>query len=281
MLEIGKFVELVAYRVEEQGWYLVDETGDEVLLPNKFVPEGMEKGDDIDVFIFLDNEERLTATTQKPHLNINEFGFLEVMDVNQYGAFVDWGLDKQLMVPYSEQSNDMLEGRKYLVYLYIDEKTDRFVGSNKLNKFLDKEELDVEVGDEVELIIVDETDLGRNVIINNKFRGLIFSNQIFKRLNYGEKTKGYIKAIREEDQKIDIVLERQGYQNVIEPNAQKVLKYIEDHSGYIPFTDKSDPEDIRLTFEMSKKNFKKAIGSLYKAKKVRLEKDGTYLIQGE
>ncbi len=277
MLELGKFKALVAYRNEEQGWYLVDETGDEVLLPNKFVPEGMEKGDEINVFIYLDNEERITATTQIPKINLNEFAYLEVMDVNKYGAFVDWGVDKQLMIPYSEQSNKMEIGRKYLVYLRFDDKSDRLVGSNKLNKFLDNEELDINENDEVDLIIADETDLGRNVIINHKFRGLIYSNQIFKKIYYGNVLKGFIKSIRE-DGRVDVVLEKQGYKNVIEPNSKKILKHLQDNNGYVPLTDKSDPEDIKLTFEMSKKNFKKAIGSLYREKIVRLEKDGVYLI---
>ncbi len=278
MMEIGKFKELVAYRNEPQGWYLVDETGDEVLLPNKFIPEGMEKGDEINVFIFLDNEERITATTQIPKINLNEFALLEVMEVNRVGAFVDWGLDKQLLIPFAQQSNKMVVGRKYIVYLKIDQVTNRLIGSNKINKFLNNDDLELSVGDEVDLIIADETDLGRNVIINHKHKGLIYHNRIFQKLKYGGLTKGFVHEIRN-DNKIDIVLEKQGYENVIDDNSQKLLKYLENHEGYMPYTDKSDPEDIRMVFQMSKKNFKKSIGSLYKNKMIRLENDGVYLVR--
>ncbi len=275
-MEIGKFVELVGYRDEPPGWYLVNELGEEVLLPNKFVPEKFEKGDEINVFIYLDNEERLTATTQIPKIKLNGFAFLEVMDVNRYGAFLDWGLDKQLMVPYREQKNKMEVGQKYMVYLKFDDKSERLIGSNKINKFLNNDDLDVSVGDEVDLLVIDRTDLGRNVIVNQKYKGLIYQNQIFKKIKYGDALKGFVKEIRY-DNKIDVVLEKQGYRNVIEPHSKKILDYLEANNGYMPYTDKSSPDDIRLAFEMSKKNFKKAIGSLYREKIIRLEKDGTYL----
>lgn len=276
-MELGKYNELVAYRETENGWYLIDETAEEVLLPNKFVPEGMEEGTEIEVFIYLDNEERLTASTQKVLIEMNGFANLKVVDINRVGAFVDWGLDKQLLVPYSEHSEDLQVDYSYIIYLKHDQVSDRLIGSNKINKFLDNEELTVEENEEVDLIIANKTDLGVNVIVNQKHRGLIFHNQIFRKLKYGQSIKGYVKEIGEEN-RLDIVLEKQGYLNVIEPTSQKILDYLKENSGYMPFTDKSDPVDIKMTFEMSKKNFKKAIGALYRQKLVKLEKDGTYLV---
>lgn len=276
-MRLGHFNDMVAYRQTENGWYLIDSTAEEVLLPNKFIPEGMEKGDEIEVFVYLDNEERNTATTQKPKLNLGEFGMLEVMDLNRVGAFVDWGLDKQLLVPYSDQVQDMEVGESYVIHLKMDTKTNRMIGSNKVKKHLNNDVLTVDEGDEVDLIAYKQTDLGVNVIINNEHDGLIFNNQIFKKINYGDQLKGYIHKIREGN-KLDVVLEKQGYLNVIEPTSKKILEYLKDNGGYTPFNDKSDPEDIRITFGMSKKNFKKAIGALYRQKLVRLESDGTYLV---
>lgn len=276
-MELGKYNELVAYRQTDNGWYLIDETAEEVLLPNKFVPEDMEEGTEIEAFIYLDNEERLTASTQKVLIELNGFANLKVVDINRVGAFVDWGLDKQLLVPYSEHSEDLQLDYSYIVYLKLDEKSDRLIGSNKINKFLNNEELTVEENEEVDLIIAHKTNLGINVIVNQKHKGLIFHNQVFRKLRYGQSTKGYVKKIGEEN-KLDIVLEKQGYRNVIEPTSQKILDYLKENSGYMPFTDKSDPVDIKMTFEMSKKNFKKAIGALYKQKLVKLEDDGTYLV---
>ncbi len=276
MIELGKYNELVAYRETEFGWFLTNEKGEEVLLPNKLVPENLEKGDELSVFIFLDSEERLTATTQTPKIHLGEFAFLEVKDMNRYGAFVDWGLDKQLMVPYKEQSDQLEVGAFYLFYLLLDDRTNRLIATNKIYNFLDNEILDVEVGEEVDIIVAHSTTLGVNVIINQKYKGLIFENQIFKKIKYGDQLKGYIKEIREEN-KIDIVLEKQGYKNIIDAHSQKVLDKLQEHNGYLPFGDKSDPQDIRLNFEMSKKNFKKSIGSLYKSKKIKIQEDGIYL----
>lgn len=277
-MELGKYNELVAYRQTDNGWYLIDETAEEVLLPNKFVPEDMEEGTEIDAFVYLDNEERLTASTQKVLIELNGFANLKVVDVNRVGAFVDWGLDKQLLVPYSEHSEELQAGYAYIIYLREDRVTGRLIGSNKINKYLDNEEMALEEGEEVDLIIANKTDLGVNVIVNQKYKGLIFHNQIFKKLKYGQSLKGYVKNIGEEN-KLDIVLEKQGYLNVIEPTSQKILDYLKENSGYMPFTDKSDPVDIKMTFEMSKKNFKKAIGALYRQKLVKLEDDGTYLVE--
>ena len=275
-MKIGEFNLLAAKRRTLNGYYLVDNEGAEVLLPNKYVPSRMKPDDEISVFIFKDSEDRLTATTIEPKILLNEFAFLEVVDVNPVGAFLDWGLEKDLLVPYSEQSEKMKVGSSYPVYLYLDEKTQRLAASGKTNKFLEKDEITVEKDQEVELLICNSTDLGINVIINDVHNGLLYDNELFQAVIPGERVIGYVKNIRP-DNKIDVSLQKQGYINV-EPNAKKILQKLKDNNGYLNITDKSDPMIILAKLEMSKKLFKKAIGSLYKQRLVRIEKDGIYLV---
>ncbi|MFK5856789.1 MAG: S1-like domain-containing RNA-binding protein [Bacteroidota bacterium] len=267
---------LTAKRRTLNGYYLIDDENDEVLLPNKYVPNGMKPGDEISVFIFKDSEDRITATTIEPYIMLNEFAVLEVVDVNPVGAFLDWGLEKDLLVPYSEQSAKMQVGSSYPVYLYLDEKTQRLVASGKTNKFLELEDITVNNGDEVELLICNSTELGINVIINNTHKGLLYDNELFQAVTEGDVITGYIKNVRP-DNKIDVSLQKQGYVNV-EPNAQKILQKLKDNDGFLNITDKSYPIMILAKLEMSKKTFKKAIGSLYKQKIIRIEKDGIYMI---
>jgi predicted RNA-binding protein (virulence factor B family) len=266
---------LTAKRRTLNGYYLIDDENSEVLLPNKYVPSGMKPGDEISVFIYKDSEDRIIATTIKPYIMLNEFAVLEVVDVNPVGAFLDWGLEKDLLVPYSEQSSKMQVGSNYPVYLFLDEKTQRLVASGKTNKFLEQEEVKVYNGDEVDLLICNSTDLGINVIINNLYKGLLYDNELFQAVTEGDRITGYIKNVRP-DNKIDVSLQKQGYVNV-EPNAQKILQKLNDNDGFLNITDKSDPIIILAKLEMSKKTFKKAIGALYKQKIIRIEKDGIYL----
>jgi len=267
---------LTAKRRTLNGYYLIDDENEEVLLPNKYVPNGMKPGDEISVFIYKDSEDRVIATTIVPYILLNEFAVLEVVDVNPVGAFLDWGLEKDLLVPYSEQLSKMQVGSSYPVFLYLDEKTQRLVASGKINKFLDQEEISVNNGDEVELLICNATDLGINVIINNIHNGLLYDNELFQAVTPGDILTGYIKNVRP-DNKIDVSLQKQGYVNV-EPNAQKILQKLKDNDGFLNITDKSDPIIILAKLEMSKKTFKKAIGSIYKQKLIRIEKDGIYLV---
>ncbi len=266
---------LTAKRRTLNGYYLIDDENSEVLLPNKYVPSGMKPGDEISVFIYKDSEDRIIATTIKPYIMLNEFAVLEVVDVNPVGAFLDWGLEKDLLVPYSEQSSKMQVGSNYPVYLFLDEKTQRLVASGKTNKFLEQEEVKVYNGDEVDLLICNSTVLGINVIINNLYKGLLYDNELFQAVTEGDRITGYIKNVRP-DNKIDVSLQKQGYVNV-EPNAQKILQKLNDNDGFLNITDKSDPIIILAKLEMSKKTFKKAIGALYKQKIIRIEKDGIYL----
>ena len=275
-MKIGEFNLLSAKRRTLNGYYLIDDENTEILLPNKYVPTGMKPGDEISVFVFKDSEDRLTATTEQPYVLLNEFAVLEVIDVNPVGAFLDWGLEKDLLVPYSEQASKMKVGSSYPVYLYLDEKTQRLAATSKTNRVLEKNEISVKEGEEVDLLICNSTDIGINVIINNIHEGLLYDNELFQAVTPGERITGYIKNIRP-DNKIDVSLQKQGYSNV-EPNTKKILDSLKDNNGFLNLTDKSDPIVILAKLEMSKKTFKKAIGSLYKQKLIRIEDDGIYLI---
>lgn len=275
MIQPGIFNLLTAKRVAPPGMYLVDDEDTEVLLPNKYIPKDMLIDDEINVFIFYDSEDRMTATTVRPKIELHQFAGLTVKDVTPFGAFMDWGLEKDLLVPFSEQDRRMQRGMTYLIYLYFDEATERLVGTSRVSKQLEKENIQLKHGEEVELLLGDATDLGIKVIINNKYEGLLYHNEIFKTLNLGERRTGYVKNVRE-DGKIDVSLEKQGYKNV-EPNAQKILDKLQSNAGFLPLHDKSSPDLIQQQLEMSKKTFKKAVGALYREKVIRIEEKGIYL----
>ncbi len=276
MIPLGTYSTLTAKRQLLQGIYLEDGEGDEVLLPNKYIPNGLQLEDEISVFVYTDSEDRIIATTIKPKIQLHQFACLRVNQVNNIGAFLDWGLEKDLFVPFKEQKLKMKEGNEYIVYLYNDEESDRLVASAKIFKYLSNEELTVKEGELVNLLIAEPTDLGVNVIINNLHRGLIYRNEIFQNLELGDQIKGYIKKVRE-DNRLDVSLQAQGLPN-IEPSAIRILDYLTMNQGFMTLTDKSRPEEIMAKLQMSKKSFKKALGSLYRQKLVRLEKKGTYLI---
>jgi len=277
MIEIGKYNTLEVLRETSIGLYLGDEEGQDVLLPGLYVPENTAVGDKIEVFIYRDSEDRIIATTLTPKVTLHQFALLTARMVDGNGAFLEWGLNKDLLVPYSQQQQKMRPGHSYLVYMYLDELTQRLVASAKLMKFLDNTELSVSHGQEVDLLVWNATDLGVQVIINQKHIGLIYHNELFTALKAGDTLKGYIKKIRE-DNKIDVALQRPGYQKV-EPNAEKILEELRAAGGFLPLTDKSAPEDIKRRLEMSKKTFKKALGALYKQRLVRLKRDGVYLVE--
>lgn len=275
MITIGKYNTLEILRETSVGLYLGDDEGNDILLPNKYVPNEYEIGDSIAVFCYLDHEERPIATTLTPKIALNDFAMLKVVEVNAIGAFMDWGLEKHLFVPFKEQARKMEEGKWYLVYMYLDEKTGRLTASSKTNNFISNEELTVERFEEVDIIISRFTEIGVEVIINQQHKGLVYQDEIFEKVSLGERKKGVIKKIRE-DNKIDVALQQIGFKN-IEPSAQKVLDFLTKNNGFVGLHDKSDAEDIQAILGMSKKSFKKAIGSLYKQKKVELKPDGVYL----
>ncbi len=276
MIKLGDYNTLDIIRETEQGLYLSDADGNEVLLPNRYVPETYKIWDPLEVFVYLDNEEREVAVTDKPYVTVNNFALLRCNQVTRHGAFLDWGMLKELFCPFKEQAFKMKEGGWYLVYCYLDEETNRLVASSKTNRFLDNSTLTVALYDEVDIIISHPSELGMNVIVNKKHHGLIYKDQIFQELSIGDELKGIVKKIRHNN-KLDITLQKIGYRN-IEPNAEKIMKSLEDNNGFLPLTDKSDPEHIKEELEMSKKSFKKAIGSLYKQRLITIESDGIRLV---
>lgn len=277
MIKLGTWSRLIIDRDTSVGLFLTtDDKANDVLLPNKYVPEEFEIGDHLDVFCYLDHEERIVATTLVPFVTVDQFQLLQVAEVNEYGAFMDWGLEKHLLVPFREQRNKMQEGQWYVVYCYLDEKTDRLVASNKLDKFLSNDELTVQALDEVDLVVTRLTDLGWEVIINHKHKGLVYSNEIFKKVAVGDKLKGYIKNIRP-DNKIDVSLQPIGYKS-LEPAANLIYEKLVANGGILNLHDKSDPEDIKRIMQMSKKTFKKGIGALYKERKIEIKPDSIKLL---
>jgi len=275
MIQIGEYNTLEILRDTDPGLFLGDEEGNEVLLPNRYVPEEFDLGDNLEVFVYLDNDERLVAVTDRPYIKRGDFALLRCNDVSKIGAFLDWGMVKELFCPFKEQAFKMKKGGWYLVHCYLDEETNRLVASSKTKRFLDNKELTVKKFDEVDIIVSHPSDIGMNVIVNKKHLGLIFKDDIFKDISVGDKLKGIVKKVRH-DNKLDISLGQIGYRN-IEPNAELILKELEDNSGYLDLTDKSSPELIKDTLEMSKKNFKKAIGNLYKQRLIEIKPDGIYL----
>ena len=276
MIKLGEINSMEILRETDHGVYLIDKDDEEVLLPNRYVPESFKIWDKIDVFVYLDNEERPVATTEQPYIMKGEFALLRCNQVTDYGAFLDWGLVKELFCPFKEQAFKMKPGGWYLVYCYLDEKTNRLVASSKTNHFLDNKNLSVKPFEEVDLIVSHPSEIGMNVIVNKKHSGLIYKDSIFRDLSVGDKLKGIVKKIRPGN-KLDISIGQVGYRN-IEPNADRILKALQDNGGKIDLTDKSSPEDIKEELQMSKKNFKKAIGTLYKQRKVELKPDGIYLV---
>lgn len=276
MIQIGQNNIMRALRMTSVGMYLGNEEGEELLLPNKYVPEGFNVDDDIDVFIYKDSEDRLIATNLEPKIKLNEFACLVCKDVNSIGAFLEWGLEKDLLVPFREQGKKMEVGKRYPVYLYFDERSGRLAASSKIESFIEKENIKLEVGEKVNLLICYTSDLGVNVIINNTYKGIIYHNDLFTHISIGDKVEGYIKNIREEG-KIDVTLQKLGYSQV-EDSTEKIMSKLKASNGVLKLTDKSDSEEIMFRLQMSKKNFKKAIGGLYKQGIIRLEEDGIYLV---
>ena len=276
MIEIGKYVELKILRKTSVGFFLGDEGGEEVLLPNKYCSENMKLEEELKVFVYLDSSEKKVATTLIPKISLHEFALLEVSSVSGVGAFLDWGLEKELMVPFREQRQKMEEGRWYIVYLDLDEKTDRLYASNRIEKFLRNEAVSLSIGEEVELLVLQKTDLGYSVIVNHAYKGLIYENEVFQELNIGDRLKGYVKNLRE-DNKIDISIHPLGYKNFNDANSELIFNALIEHEGFLPFTDRSTPEEIYSQFGISKKAFKKSIGALYKQRKIEILPQGIKL----
>jgi len=276
MLLLGEYNTLEIVRERDQGIYLCDEDGNEVLLPNKYAPKEFKIREELKVFLYLDSAERIVATTLEPFATANSFAYLKCTSVSSIGAFLDWGLEKELFVPFKEQASKMRSGSWYLVYVYLDKKTNRLVASSRTNTFLDNSMVLLSPFDEVDLIASHPSPFGWNMIVNQKYLGLAYEDEIFQKLTVGDQLKGFVKKVRP-DGKIDLTLQRHGYR-AIEPNADQILRELEANGGFIDLNDKSNPEDIKEVFQLSKKSFKKALGSLYKAKRITIEKDGIRLV---
>jgi len=245
-------------------------------MPIRYVPANCQVGDFVDVFLYLDSEDRPIATTETPYAQVGEFTMLRVKSVNKIGTFLDWGIMKDLLVPFREQKVTMTEGRSYLVYIYLDEESKRIVASAKLGKFLDKSIPDYTVGQEVDLVVESETDLGYKAIINNSHWGILYENEVFEQLAKGLKIKGFIKKIRS-DNKIDLSLHPFGYEKV-DPLTQMILDELKKEGGFIAVSDKSEAEEVYRVFGISKKSFKQAIGALYKRRIITISPDGIRMV---
>lgn len=274
---IGKICRLKVLRKVSIGLYLDGDTLGDILIPKRYVPEDVKEEDEIDVFIYLDSEDRIIATTETPKAVVGDFVMLKVVSTSKFGAFLDWGLMKDLLVPFSEQAVPMEKGRSYLVHVYLDYDTGRIVASSKFDRFLDNLSPTYEVGEEVDLIISDQTDLGYKAIVNSLHSGLLYENQVFRKLSVGQEIKGYIAKIRDDD-KIDLLLEKPGYEKTSSLSEQ-ILEIIKANGGFMDVTDKTDPDRIVKLFAMSKRNFKQALGSLYKDRLVVLEENGVRVVE--
>jgi len=275
MANIGEFNSLKVIALTANGVYLDANELGEILLPNRYVPENCQIDDEVKVFIYADSADRLVATTETPLAQVNQFASLKVVQLNKMGAFLDWGLPKDLLVPYNQQHSDMEQGKYYLVRIYLDTNTERLVASSKIDRFIDVWPAEYQKWDKVELIIGGKTDLGFKAIINGQHWGLLYDNEIFQPLRIGKKVTGYVKNIRP-DGRIDLSLSRPGEGKVNDFSA-KLLAHIAEHDGFSPLHDKSSPELIQRTLGVSKKTFKATVGNLLKQKKITIESNGIRL----
>lgn len=277
MADIGKLNKLRVVKEVDFGIYLDGGIHGEILMPKRYVPEDCKPEDIIDAFVYMDSADRIIATTEKPFAMVDEFALLTVISVNQVGAFLDWGLMKDLLVPFSEQTVKMEEGKSYIVFIYLDNESRRIAASAKLDQFLDNKPPVFEVGEAVDLIICSKTEIGYKAIVNNTWWGVLYGNEVFQHLNKGQHVKGYIKKVREDD-KIDLSLFKPHYAKVDDISVI-LMERLEERGGYLEVTDKSTPETIYDVFGVSKKAYKIAVGKLYKEKYITLEKNGIRIIR--
>lgn len=276
MIKIGQINSLEVIKKADFGVFLDGDDYGSVLLPNKYVPEGTEIGDHVDVFLYFDSESQLAATIERPIAQVGEWGLMKIEGVNATGAFVNWGIkEKDLLIPFSEQRTRFSAGQTILVYVYTDKASGRIVGTTKFNKWLDKTPANYEVNEQVDLIIAERSQLGYKAIVNGKHWGMIFPSDVFGKLYIGKKLKGFIKQVRE-DGKIDLALQKVGVAKM-DDLSSKILDLLEKKGGFFPLNDKSSPEAIFDAFRTSKGTYKKTIGGLYKQGKIVIEKDGIRL----
>lgn len=275
-IRLGRYNQLEIVKEVDFGVYLDGDEDGEILLPKRYVPQGCQVGDILNVFIYLDMEERLVATTIEPYAQVGDFAYLQVAWVNQYGAFLDWGLMKDLFVPFREQKEKMVRGKSYLVYIYIDDESFRIIASAKIEHFLSDEFPEYQNDECVDILVWKRTDLGFKVIVDNQYSGLIYKSDIFQPISVGMSLKAYIKQVRE-DGKIDLTLQKSGMEKVAN-FSQDLYQYVKMNQGFVSMNDKTDAELIYKTFGVSKKTFKKAVGDLYKKRLIKIEPNGLRLL---
>ena len=278
-MKLGKTQTLKIAEINNSGAFLESENGERAFLPKIFLDENAEIEDDVEVFVYQD-DDKLKATTEIPSAEIGEFAVMNCVQSLPSGAFMDWGIIKDLFIPYKQQKGKILEGKRYLVYIYIDEVSGRITGTTKFKRNQNYENVPFKAGDKVDLIIAGQSELGWNVVVNKKYLGLIYTSDVFKKLYPLSDEMGYIKTIRE-DGKIDVTLQKQGFVQNIDEFKQKILDKLEENYGLLYLTDDSSPEEIKEELQMSKKNFKKAIGGLYKENIIEILEDKIKLINKE
>ncbi len=278
-IQLGAFNRLTIVKEVDFGLYLDGGDEGEILLPRRYVPATYKIGDEIDVFLYLDQDERLVATTEQPLAQVGDFAYLECSWVNEYGAFLNWGLMKDLFCPFREQKKRMEIGSSYIVYVTIDEESYRMMASAKVEHFLSKDKPPYKAGDEVQILIWQKTDLGFKAIIDNAYAGLIYRDQIFKYVHTGDRMTAYVANVRP-DGKIDLTLQHTGRQQTLD-FSETLLVYLHEHGGSCDLGDKSDAEEIKARFEVSKKVYKKAIGDLYRRRLITIADDGIRLVDEE
>ena len=275
-IKLGDYNRLTVVKSVDFGLYLDGGDEGEILLPSRYVPKGARIGDELDVFIYLDQDERLVATTQQPFAKVGDFACLEVSWINEYGAFLNWGLMKDLFCPFREQKKRMELGKAYIVYVMVDEDSYRMMATAKVDRYLDTARPEYKHGDEVDLLVWQKTDLGFKVIVDNRFSGLVYEDQIFTHLTTGDRVKGYIDHIRQ-DGKIDVTLQPTGRRHT-EEFAETLLEYLKENNGHCDLGDKSPSELIADRFKISKKAYKKAVGDLYRRRLITIDDSGITLV---
>ena len=277
MIQLGKFNDLKVSKAEDSGYTLIDDEGTEIFLPSEKTDKELEEGATVSVFVYPGILGAKKATLKKPLIALGEFAFLTVSSTDEQGVYVDWGMEKDLLIPPKQEGERMEEGESYIIFMYQDRESGKLYGSNKIEKRLSNDDLTIEEGEEVDVMVQRESDMGFAVIVNHRYRGLVFENEVFQDLLIGDTLKGYVKKIQPEN-RLDITIRPMGYRNTVDPDVQTVLYALEDNQSFLPLTDKSKPDLIMVELNMSKKAFKRAIGSLYKERKIEIKEDGIHLI---
>lgn len=276
-MEIGKYISVKITQQNSKNWIASNTDNQEIFIPKVFTKEGINIGAILDVFVDYNEDNQVIGVPDKPNVVLNEVAYLKALEVNSSGAYMEWGKHRDLLIPYSMQEKSIEENKKYITYVYADKTTGKILGSTKIKKFINNDEISVVEREKVKVLVLHPSDLGYNVIVNHKHFGLIYYSDVYSNLSEGDELEAYVKTVRE-DNKLDIVIQKPGHE-AIEPNAQKILDYLQNNNGVLNLGDKSNPDDIYHTLAMSKKIFKKALGSLYKNRLVILEDQCTKLIQ--